>query len=45
MNGLFEWILRRRWPVLFCTALAAVVGVVAWIRLPIDAFPMSPTSR
>ena len=39
MTSFFEWILRRRWAVLFCTALAAVVGVLAWVRLPIDAFP------
>jgi cobalt-zinc-cadmium resistance protein CzcA len=39
MSGFFEWIIRRRWPVLLCTALAAVVGVLSWVRLPIDAFP------
>ena len=39
MRGFFEWIIRRRWPVLFCTALAAVAGVWAWVQLPIDAFP------
>lgn len=39
MTSFFEWILRKRWAVLFCTALAAVVGVLAWVRLPIDAFP------
>ncbi len=39
MNTFFEWILRRRWPVLFCTALAAALGVLAWVRLPVDAFP------
>ncbi|MFZ5984478.1 MAG: efflux RND transporter permease subunit [Acidobacteriota bacterium] len=39
MDAFFGWILRRRWPVLFCTALAAAIGVLAWVRLPIDAFP------
>jgi len=39
MKSLFEWIIRRRWPVLFCTVLAAVLGGFAWMRLPIDAFP------
>lgn len=39
MISFFEWIVRRRWPVIFCTALAAALGVLAWMRLPIDAFP------
>lgn len=39
MNAFFEWIVRRRWPILFCTALAAALGALAWVRLPIDAFP------
>ena len=24
---------------IFCTAFAAALGVLAWVRLPIDAFP------
>ena len=39
MNHFFEWVVRRRWPVILCTALAAALGVLAWVRLPIDAFP------
>ena len=31
--------MRRRWAVLLCTALLAALGVLAWLRLPIDAFP------
>lgn len=39
MGRFFDWLLRRRLPVLFCTALACAAGAVAWIRLPVDAFP------
>jgi heavy metal efflux system protein len=39
MNMLFEILLRRRWLVLALGALASTLGVVAWINLPIDAFP------
>jgi len=35
----FDWILARRWAVLFVGALVAAGGVVTWTRLPIDAFP------
>ncbi len=33
------WLLRNRLLVLLATALLVVGGVVAWTRLPIDAFP------
>ena len=39
MRTLFENLLRRRWLVLALGALASILGVVAWINLPIDAFP------
>ncbi|MEW6758125.1 MAG: CusA/CzcA family heavy metal efflux RND transporter, partial [Acidobacteriota bacterium] len=39
MEAFFRWILRRRWPVLIGTALAAILGVAAWVGLPVDAFP------
>jgi heavy metal efflux system protein len=39
MNAVFSAILARRWLVLALTALAIAAGVLAWIRLPIDAFP------
>jgi heavy metal efflux system protein len=39
MNALFEWIVRRRLVVLFTGALVATGGIIAWSRLPIDAFP------
>ncbi len=33
------WLLANRFLVLLATAILAVAGVVAWQRLPIDAFP------
>lgn len=33
------WFLRNRVLVLAATAVVAALGVVAWLRLPIDAFP------
>jgi cobalt-zinc-cadmium resistance protein CzcA len=39
MTQFFEWIVKRRWAVLFIGALVVAGGVVAWARLPIDAFP------
>ncbi|MEW5763935.1 MAG: efflux RND transporter permease subunit [Acidobacteriota bacterium] len=39
MDALFGWILRKRWPVLLGTAIGAALGIVAWVRLPVDAFP------
>lgn len=39
MTRFFEWVVRRRWLIILCTALAAALGVLAWVRLPIDAFP------
>jgi cobalt-zinc-cadmium resistance protein CzcA len=39
MTAFFEWIVKRRMAVLFVGALGVVGGLVAWARLPIDAFP------
>jgi cobalt-zinc-cadmium resistance protein CzcA len=39
MVGLFRALLQRRWAVLGAGLLLAVLGLVAWTRLPIDAFP------
>jgi cobalt-zinc-cadmium resistance protein CzcA len=39
MTTFFEWIVKRRWAVLFVGALGVLGGLVAWARLPIDAFP------
>ena len=39
MTRLFERLLARRLTVLFVGALLVAAGVVAWYRLPIDAFP------
>ncbi|TAM45122.1 MAG: efflux RND transporter permease subunit [Acidobacteria bacterium] len=39
MTTFFEWIVKRRWAVLFVGALLVLGGLVAWARLPIDAFP------
>jgi cobalt-zinc-cadmium resistance protein CzcA len=36
---LILWLLRNRFLVLLATALLLIAGVVAWQRLPIDAFP------
>ncbi len=36
---LAAWILANRFLVLLATGVAAVAGVLAWQRLPIDAFP------
>ena len=33
------WLLKNRFLVLLATVAAVVAGVVAWTRLPIDAFP------
>jgi len=35
----FEILLRRRWLTLSIGAAVVIAGLVAWIRLPIDAFP------
>ncbi len=39
MRSVFAWLLDRRWGVLFVFGLLVALGVVAWSRLPIDAFP------
>jgi cobalt-zinc-cadmium resistance protein CzcA len=39
MVGFFDGLLKRRWLVLGAGFLLAVLGLVAWTRLPIDAFP------
>ncbi len=39
MERLFGWLIRRRWLVLAGGAALAVLGALAWARLPIDAFP------
>ena len=39
MTSLFENLLRRRWLVLALGALASLLGLLAWVHLPIDAFP------
>jgi heavy metal efflux system protein len=39
MVRFFSALLQRRWPVLGAGLFLAVLGVVAWTRLPIDAFP------
>ncbi len=39
MTVFFEWLVKRRWTVLFVGALVVVGGLVAWTQLPIDAFP------
>src|SRR5512139_2086376 len=36
---LVTWLLTNRFLVLLATAVVTVAGVVAWMRLPIDAFP------
>ncbi|HSA33767.1 MAG TPA: efflux RND transporter permease subunit, partial [bacterium] len=33
------WLLKNRFLVLLATVVAVIAGIVAWIRLPIDAFP------
>ena len=39
MAAFFEWVVSRRWAVLFAGALVAAAGFVTWTRLPVDAFP------
>ncbi len=39
MTNFFEWLVTRRWAVLFAGGLVVIGGFVAWTRLPIDAFP------
>jgi cobalt-zinc-cadmium resistance protein CzcA len=39
MERFFEFLIQRRYAVLFCGALLAVAGAMAWKALPIDAFP------
>ncbi|MDM7915688.1 MAG: CusA/CzcA family heavy metal efflux RND transporter, partial [Candidatus Eisenbacteria bacterium] len=39
MTSFFVFLLRKRWSVLGAGALLAIVGVIAWTRLPVDAFP------
>ena len=39
MTVFFEWLVKRRWTVLFVGALVVVGGFIAWTQLPIDAFP------
>ena len=39
MHIFIEFLLRWRVLVLFLTGMIIVVGIIAWIRLPIDAFP------
>lgn len=37
--GFFLWLLRNRLLVMVATVVLAILGVLAWARLPIDAFP------
>jgi len=39
MASFFSYLLQKRWGVLGGGLLLAVLGAVAWTRLPIDAFP------
>ncbi len=39
MNRFFEALLQKHWSVLAGATLLAFLGVLAWVRLPIDAFP------
>lgn len=39
MRRLLELLLQRRWLVLSLTATLVTLGTLAWMRLPIDAFP------
>ncbi len=39
MRRFFDVLLQRRWSVLAGAVLLAALGLVAWLRLPIDAFP------
>ncbi|MFZ5786522.1 MAG: efflux RND transporter permease subunit, partial [Acidobacteriota bacterium] len=39
MTAFFEWIVARRWAVVSAFALVVAGGIVAWTRLPVDAFP------
>jgi cobalt-zinc-cadmium resistance protein CzcA len=39
MTAFFEWIVARRWAVVSAFAFVVGGGIVAWTRLPIDAFP------
>jgi len=39
MTAFFEWVVRRRFAVLFVGCLVVAGGLVAWTRLPVDAFP------
>lgn len=39
MAAFFEWIVNRRWAVLFVGVLVMAAGFVTFTRLPIDAFP------
>src|SRR5512139_1763741 len=39
MIRFFSALLQRRWSVLGAGLLLAILGAVAWTRLPIDAFP------
>jgi cobalt-zinc-cadmium resistance protein CzcA len=39
MNRMSDWVLRHRGIVLVGAILALIAGVIAWTRLPIDAFP------
>lgn len=39
MTTFFRALLQRRWMVLGAGLLLAILGVIAWTRLPIDAFP------
>jgi cobalt-zinc-cadmium resistance protein CzcA len=39
MRAFIEFLLRRRILVLSLTGILAVGGMIAWTRLPIDAFP------
>ena len=37
--GVTTWLLRQRFQVLLATGILIVAGVIAWLRLPIDALP------
>ena len=39
MNAFISWVLKNRLLIVIATAVAIVLGAIAWARLPIDAFP------
>jgi cobalt-zinc-cadmium resistance protein CzcA len=39
MRTYIEYLLRWRVLALFFTGIVIVIGIISWVRLPIDAFP------